>query len=246
MIVEADRKTSKDQDGRESETREKQVTINHQTLTQFPILAALDDDARQKVASYFHERTFPPGQTIALEGEHCGKVYFVIRGVVRVYRLSREGREQVLARLGPGEAFNFVPALDGGPGRASVDALTKVTLYAMPCERFRRIAREHQEVALAVAEHLAAQVRRLSDMVESLALHTIRARLARFLLAQAEGVQQPSHRWTQAEIAAHIGTVREMVGRTLRAFGAAGLIRRQGGQIVVVDREGLEQETVDA
>jgi len=113
--------------------------------------------------------------------------------------------------------------------------------FVIRCERFRRIVREHHEVALAVMERLATEVRRLTDMVEDLALHTVRARLARFLLAQAED-PQPSHRWTQEEIAAHIGTVREMVGRTLRAFTAAGLIHRERGRVVVADREGLERE----
>ena len=88
---------------------------------------------------------------------------------------------------------------------------------------------------------MAAEVRHLSDMVEGLALHTVRTRLARFLLTQAEGTRHPK-RWTQEEIAAHIGTVRDVVGRTLRAFADDGLIRRERGRVVVVDREGLERE----
>jgi len=73
-------------------------------------------------------------------------------------------------------------------------------------------------------------------------LYTVRTRLARFLLAHAESTPLSQRRWTQEEIAAQIGTVREMVGRTLRAFAMAGLIRRQRGRIILVDREGLECE----
>jgi CRP/FNR family transcriptional regulator len=149
----------------------------------------------------------------------------------------------VLAYLGPGEPFNLVPALDGRPNLASVDAVIHTVLYIIPCEGFRRIMRDHHEVALAVMERLAAEVRRLSDMVEDLALHTVRTRLARFLLAQAEGAQPPK-RWTQEEIAAHIGTVRDVVGRTLRTFADDGLIRRERGRLVVVDRAGLEREAM--
>jgi CRP/FNR family transcriptional regulator len=94
---------------------------------------------------------------------------------------------------------------------------------------------------LAVLRYLSAEVRRLSDMVEELALHPVRTRLARFLLAQL-GESSSTQRWTQQEIAAQVGTVREMVGRTLRAFAEEGLIRRQRGRLVVVDREGLERE----
>jgi len=212
-----------------------------QNLSQLPFFARLGDDVLRESAPHIHERTFSPGQVILLEGDLCQAVYFVVRGVVRTHRTSLAGREHVLAYLGPGESFGLVPALDGGPHLASVDAVTDTTFYVIPCEHFRRIVREHPGVALAVLERLASEVRRLSDVVEDLALHTVRTRLARFLLAQAEEAQ-PSHRWTQEEIAAHIGTVREMVGRTLRAFAATGLIRRERGRVVVVDREGLERE----
>jgi CRP/FNR family cyclic AMP-dependent transcriptional regulator len=217
------------------------MVVAAQTLRNSPFFAGLDDGALQDIASHVRERTFSPGQVVIAEGEPCQAVYLVVRGVVRTHRLSPEGREHVLAYLGTGELFNLVPALDGGFNLATVEAVTDTTLYVIPCQRFRSVMREHHQVALAVLESLAAEVRRLSDMVEDLALHTVRTRLARFLLAYAEEMQPP-RRWTQEEIAAHIGTVREMVGRTLRAFVVDGLIRRERGRIVVVDREGLERE----
>jgi len=212
-----------------------------QKPSQLPFFAQLGEDDLLEIAPYIHERTFSPGQMIISEGEPCQAVYFVVQGLVRTRRLSLDGREQVLAYLGPDEPFNLVPALDGGPNLASVDAVTKTMLYTIPCQRFHLIMRHHHQVALAVLERLAAEVRRLSDMVEDLALHTVRTRLARFLLAHAEGTQPPK-RWTQEEIAGQIGTVREMVGRTLRAFAMAGLIRRQRGRIMLVDRGRLERE----
>jgi len=212
-----------------------------QTLRQLSFFAELSTDALQQIALALRKRTFSPGQVIILEGEPCQAVYFVAQGLVRARRMSLEGREHVLAYVGPGESFNLVPAADGSSNLTTVDAVTEATLYIIPCRRFREIMRVHHDVALAVMERLATEVRRLSDMVEDLALHTVRSRLARFLLAQSKDRQAPK-RWTQEEIAARIGTVRETVGRTLRAFAAAGLIRRQRGRIVVVDREGLERE----
>lgn len=211
-----------------------------QNLRQSPFFAGLDDEALQDIASYVHERTFSAGQVIVAEGERCQAVYLVVHGVVRVRRLSPEGREQVLAYLGAGESFNLVPSLDGEPNPSTVDAVLDSTLYAIPCPRFRLIMRQHHQVALAVLEHLAAEVRRLGNMVEELALYTVRTRLARFLLTSAEDGHPPRH-WTQEEIATHIGTVREMVGRTLRTFADEGLIRRERGRIVVADRDALEQ-----
>jgi len=227
------------------------MAITAQTLRQLPFFDRLGEEALQEITRHIHERTFSPGQTIVLEGEPCQAAYFVTGGVVRTCRLSLEGREQVLAYLGPGQFFNLVPVLDGGPTLATVDAVTEATLYTIPCDRFRWIVREHPEVALAALERLAAEVRRLSDMVEDLALHTVRTRLARFLLTHAStglgGAAedgQPSRRWTQEEIATSIGTVRDVVGRVLRAFASEGLIRRERGRLVVVDWAGLEREAM--
>ncbi|MBC8449217.1 MAG: Crp/Fnr family transcriptional regulator [Chloroflexi bacterium] len=217
------------------------MTNSIQTLHQLPFFARLSDDVLRKVARVLHQRTYSPGQVIVLEGEPCQAVYFVAQGLVRTRRISLEGREQVLAYLGPGESFGLVPAVDNGLNPATVDAVTDASLYIIPCQHFRQIMRHEQDVASAALLQLAAEVRRLSDMVEDLALHSVSTRLARFLLMQAEE-GQPRRSWTQEEIAAQIGTVREVVGRTMRAFAAAGLIRRQRGRLVVVDRERLERE----
>ncbi len=217
------------------------MTIRFETLAQLPFFAGLDEEALQRIALHVLEHIVSPGQVVILEGEPCRAVYFVIRGLLREHRMSLDGREQVLAYVGPGGSFNLVSALDGGTNVATMDALSEATVYAIPCKSFRQIVAEHQEVGLAVSQYLAGEVRHLSDLVESLALHPVRSRLARFLLDHAEG--SGSHgRWTQEEIAAQIGTVREMVGRTLRAFVNEGLMRRERGRVVVVNRQGLEDE----
>jgi len=210
-------------------------------LRGLPFLSGLDENALAGLAPYVDELTFSSGQMILLEGEPCRRVYFVVRGLVRTRRMSLGGREQVLAYLGPGDVVNLIPPLDRGLALVSVEAATDATLYAIPCERFRELLREHHAVALAVLEHLAGDVRRLTDMVEDLALHTVRARLARFLLAQVDAPSSSRH-WTQQEISSRIGTVREMVGRTLRAFVDEDLVRRERGRLVITDREGLERE----
>jgi CRP/FNR family transcriptional regulator len=219
------------------------MAIAVQTLAKLPFFSRLGDDALLEIASHIHERTFSPGQMVLLEGEPCQAIYFVAQGVVRTHRLSPEGREQVLAYLGPGEPLNLVPVLDGEPNLATVDAVIDTTLYTIPCERFRQVMRDHHEIALAVIERLATEVRHLSDMVEDLALHTVRTRLARFLLAHADD-KQPPKRWTQEEVAAQIGTVRDVVGRVLRTFTDDGLIRRERERLVVTDRAGLEREAM--
>jgi CRP/FNR family transcriptional regulator len=209
-----------------------------QSLSKLSFLSGLDEPALQALALQVQERVLTPGQVIVLEGEPCHSVYLVARGLVRIRRLSPEGREQVLSYTGAGGFFNLVSALDAGPTSATVDAASEAVVYGIPCGHFEQLIREHPDFAVMVSERLAGEVRRLSDLVESLALYTVRTRLARFLLAAGQ-TERPLRHWTQQEIASHIGTVREMVGRTLRAFTDEGMIRRQRGRLVIIDREGL-------
>ena len=214
-----------------------------QALRRIPFFADCSDDALARTARVAHARTYVPGEMIVLEGHPCQAVYFIAEGKVRVSRVSPGGREQVLAQLGPGQAFNTVPPFQPhGVNHATVQALTPAILYSIPAEDLRRLVAECSELALSVLHDFADRLDRLTDLVEDLSLHTVRGRLARFLLERAEeGVTQ---RWTQEEIAAHLGTVRDMVGRSLRAFASAGLLRVDRQRIVLLDQEGLEEETL--
>jgi len=210
-------------------------------LTAIPALAELSRESLSPLASLARERSYAPGQMIASEGEPCTDVLWVGRGLARLSQLSPEGRENVLAYLGPGECLNLSAALDGGEHLATADAATEALIYAIPAGAFADLARRDAALSYAVATLLAREVRRLTATVKELALHPVRARLARFLLGHAENTP-PQRHWTQQEIATSLGTVRDVVGRVLRAFADEGYIRRERGQLVVVDRRALERE----
>lgn len=214
------------------------------TLSEFMLFADLDGKALRQVAVSVREHHYEPNQIITLRGDPCQGVYLIVRGIVSVRRLSVEGREYVLDYLGPGNCFDLVSVLDGGGSLATMEALADTTLYLIPCDWFGRIVREHNQVAMAALKQMAAQVRYLSDAVEDLALHTVRTRLARFLLSRDNSGTPHLRRWTQEEIAAHIGTVRDVVGRTLRSFTREGLLRRDHGRVVIADRVRLEREAL--
>lgn len=206
------------------------------------LLRGLSEGALARLAHVAVRRTYRPGEIILVEGEPCEAAYFLAEGIVRVFRLSAGGREQVLVRLGPGQAFNTVPPFRAqGTNHATVEAVTRVVAYAVPAAEFRRITGECPDLALAILRDFADRLHHLTNLVEDLSLRTVRGRLARFLLEQAETGQVP-RRWTQEEMASSLGTVRDVVGRTLRAFADAGLIRMDRHRIVLLDREGLEAE----
>jgi len=213
-----------------------------QLITQQPLFSSLSQTTLQDLAQCAIQKDFEAEQIIQLEGDPCRWVGFVQSGAARIYRMTLSGREQVLANLGPGMHFNTVPALDeNSPLRSAVRALTPLTLLLIPVEDYRRQLQKHPDLAYAVLRDFAKRLDHLTDLVEDLSLHSVRGRLARFLLEQAES-GQVSAQWTQDEIAAHLGTVRDVIGRTLRGFMDSGLVRREGARLLLLDREGLERE----
>jgi len=211
-------------------------------LRRIPLLASLSDDALARVVAAAVRREYASREIILIEGDRAEAAYFIIQGNVRAYRLSSEGREQVLARLGPGQTFNTVPPFQSQPvNHATVEALERVTAYVVPTEVLHRLVARNPEVALALLHDFAERLDHLTGLVEDLSLRTVRGRLARFLLQHAEA--GTVHRqWTQHEIAAQLGTVRDVVGRTLRDFADEGLMRMERQRIVVLDRKALEAE----
>jgi CRP/FNR family transcriptional regulator len=186
----------------------------------------------------------PEGQVITLVGEPSDAVYLIAQGRVHIRRLSPEGREYVLSTLGPGQGFNLAAALDGKRNLATASTLTDAVLFKIPIDVFCQVVCGHPQVAVALLEHLAGRMRRLYDEIEDLALHTVRTRLARRLLSAVEGDAPKIQYWTHDEIARHIGSVRDVVGRTLRAFAHEGLVRRERGRLVVTDTTGLRREAM--
>ncbi len=215
--------------------------VSVEELAKLPFFAGLSQGALEEIARVTSRREYASGEVIVLEGDPCQAVHFIAKGLVRMHQVSPEGRDYVLAHLTAGECPDLGPALDGAGSLATLETLGKTTLYVIQCDRFLALMRRHADLALAAATYLASQLRRVSRLARDLALHTVRARLARFLLTHAE--ESPAqHRWTQEMIAAQIGTIRDVVGRSLRAFAEEGLIRRERGRLVIVDREALQRE----
>lgn len=219
------------------------MELTAQALQRVTLFKSLPDDVLARLVDVVHTRSYTPGETIIFEGDPCEAAYFVAEGQVRAYRLSPSGREQDMARLGPGQAFNTVPPFQThGVNHATVAALTPVTVYVVARDDLVRLVAECPNLALALLQDFAHRLDHLTGLVEDLALRTVRQRMARFLLKHV-GDSGETQGWTQDEIAAHLGTVRDVVGRTLRAFAESGLVRLDRQRIVLLDREGLEIET---
>jgi len=222
------------------------MTVDVDELRKAPHFASLSPDDMAHVAAVTVERRYERGDIIILEGDRGGALYFVHSGIVKVFKTSPEGKEQVLRLIEAGSSFNDVPALDAGPNPASAAALEPTVVYATGGAELRRLIVERPGIALAMVQALAGALRHLVTLVEDLSFRHVTARVAKILLAQDTSVAldgKPggaAHRLTQQEMAAMAGTAREMVGRALKELEATGAIRIQRGRITVVNRARLE------
>lgn len=210
-----------------------------QDLKTIQLLANLPADVLHHMAGAAIPLHCTDGQVIDLENA----VYFVIEGTVRAYRSSLSGREQNLLYLKSGHAFNIPQAFSAEEiNPISAVAVGNTRLLKIPFDAFRSIVSRSPEAALAILQNLSLKLVHLTQLTHDLSLRTVRARLARFLLDQSAGTVPAGVQWTQQEIAAQIGSVREVVSRTMRGFVRDGLIRMNRQQIEIIDAAALKTE----
>jgi CRP/FNR family cyclic AMP-dependent transcriptional regulator len=214
------------------------------TLRSVSFCAQLPEAALAALARIATPLQRPAGTILQVEGDLAEAMYIVVAGRVKIARISAGGREQVLNIIPRGGHFNTVPIFDNGLCPANAEALTDVQLLALPRAMVQQAAYDHPALALALLHEFSGRLRHLVNLVDDLALHTVHGRVAGLLLDQAEAAErgQEVAPLTQADMAARIGTVREMVGRTLKSFEALGMIRMDRGMISVVDREALARQ----
>ncbi len=203
-----------------------------------PYFKALTDDELKQLARTLLEKTCDKDEVVFLEGEESQGLYIVRQGSVKVYKLSPEGREQILTYTHAGGSFNEVAVFDGGPNPANVSAVEPTVLWIVPRNAILDLIKRRPEVAIAIIQNLGTRLRHLVGLVEDLSLRQVTARLAKLLLETASG---QGRTLTQQEMAARLGTVREMIGRSLRTLESRGFIKMEHGRIVIVDRAGLEK-----
>ena len=196
-----------------------------------PIFAELDAAALERLAARCVVRTLPAGTVLFTAGEPCRGLYIVESGRVRIYRISPEGREQVLHIEGPGQPVAELPLFDGGAYPASAVTIEESRLAFLPRADFEQLYRTNPDVAHAIIRGLGRRLRHLVQLTETLAFRDVAARLALLLARYAEraGEATPQGtvlelRRTQEELALEIGAARESVSRAFKQLQKKGLI----------------------
>lgn len=207
-----------------------------------PHLAALPPSEAERFARDLVVRQFAAREFIAVEGEPCRGFFVLLTGRARIFRSGADGREQILRLLGPGDTFGEVPVFDGGPNPATVEALDTCDVVLVPSAAFRLAVARHPEVAAALLEHFARRLRSFTELVEQISLQTVQQRIARYLymtareegVATGDGIVVPRS-ITQQDLAALVGSVREVVSRTMRVMEEDGIVEIRRKEILVRD-----------
>ncbi|MBE2223948.1 MAG: Crp/Fnr family transcriptional regulator [Anaerolineae bacterium] len=214
----------------------------HSMLQQMPYFAHVAESTLSELAQQAVHRTFAVNEMIFLEGEPSAGLWIVENGRVKAYKLSPEGQEYILHILGPGDTFNDIAALDGAPNPVSTMAVTDVSAWVIATAVFSQALQADHEMALAVIQGLTERIRFAAGRMEDLALHSVTARLAHFLLDQSENHSLKHPAITRSLIANHLATTPESISRSLRVLEEAGAIRFDRHRIIITQPDILRQQ----
>lgn len=202
-------------------------------LQAHPYFAQVSARQLERLAQKARRRPFDAGQILFLTGEESAGLWILENGRVKVYKVVPEGREHVLHLLGPGDTFNDVPAFDGGPNAASAMTITAGVAWVLSASTLQYALEDDHDLALGVIAGLNQRIRQLVVQIEDLALRSVTARLARFLLEQRDNPSLAGPAVTRALIATHLGTTPETVSRALRTLEEAGALEFDRHRIII-------------
>lgn len=212
-------------------------------LHSFDFLRGLDEDTLVHLAGQADWTVYPADAVIFWEGDVESQLLFLHYGWLKVLKTGPDGREQVLRFLGPGEVFNEIGVFAHKPSPATAITLEEAGIWRIPRTALEETLLQHPRIALQILEKMAERVISLVTLTADLSLRPVEARLARLILEQTkENEVILRHRWaTLSEMAAHLGTVPDVLSRAVRSLTQAGLIEMDKQHIRVLNRPGLTE-----
>jgi CRP/FNR family transcriptional regulator len=214
---------------------------------QTELLRDLDDNIVRSLASHSIEKRLGRDEILFVGGEPAKGIYVIESGAVRAYRSSPEGREQIIHIERAVTTIAEVPVFDNGNYPSTVAGEEPTVLHFLSKEDVMKAAVEHPAIALAAARLMASRLRKCAELVETLSLREVGQRLASWLITEArsQGIKSRDGvrlqlQLTHSQLAARIGTVREVVTRTLIRLEDNGMIIHKDREIIIPDLAALE------
>jgi CRP/FNR family cyclic AMP-dependent transcriptional regulator len=197
----------------------------------------------QQFVAQAHKRSYPPKHTILHAGDTPTTLFLILEGSVSVLLEDKDGKEIVLAYLGPGDFFGEMCLFPEQASRSAIVRTRTTPTLVAECTfvGFRQFARDHHEIMFEIAGQLAARLRSTNSRLSDLAFLDVAGRLAHILLDLSKKPDAMDHprgrvvRISRQELARNAGCSREMAGRVLKKLEEDGLVQSQGRSIVVLN-----------
>lgn len=215
-----------------------------QFLGETQIFEGLPPEQLAKIAQLARPASYEKGEIIFHQGDEGNGFYVVQSGRVKVFKVSKSGKEQILHIFSTGDNIAEVPALDGKSFPASAEALEQTELLFFPRQFFLSLLEQNPTLAVNMLKSFARHMRRFSHLIDNLSLREVPGRLATYLFklsAQADGANTVELDLNKGQIAAMLGTIPETLSRVLYKLSREGLIEVEGNRITLVDRDRLQQ-----
>lgn len=222
-----------------------QTDLLFKRLQAFEFLRGLDQKVVAALAASAIWKIYAQDTVVFWEGDIETNLFYLQYGWLKVIKSGPDGREQILRFLGPGEVFNEIGVFAKRPSPATALALEESGIWLIPRIALEQVLLNHPHTALQIMENMAEHFIGLVALTADLSLRTVEARLAKMLLEQSENGVIPRQRWaTQSELAAHLGTVPDVLSRILRELAKAGLVEIDKQQIRILNRSGLAERAM--
>ena len=213
-----------------------------------PLFSALDDEASASLRRTMVEVRLGRSEVLFAEGDPGDRLYVIGSGKIKLGRTSGDGRENLLAILGPGEMFGELSLFDPGPRTATATSVGECRLIGLGHEDLQPFLLRHPEVAQTLLHALARRLRRTNETLADLVFSDVPGRVAKALLDLSTRFGRPAddgvlvaHELTQEELAQLVGASRETVNKALADFASRGWLRLEARAVVLLDVERLRR-----
>ncbi len=213
-------------------------------ISRIPFFEGLTEDQTKELAKIVLTRSYDRGNTIFSEGEVATGFHAATKGKVKIFKLSPDGKEQILHIFGPWEPFGEVPVFEGRKFPANALALEKTETLFFPRNSLRDLIRKNPDLSFAILAVLSRRLRRFTVMVDDLSLKDAPARLSSHLLylSQSNDNRQSLDLGIpRTQLAALLGTMPETLSRIFTKMINEGIIETQGKRIMIMDRKILQE-----
>ena len=213
-------------------------------ISSFPLFRNLEGPTMNMMENILIRREFARGEQIFSEGLECKGFYIIVKGRVKVYKLSSEGKEQILHIVGPKELLGAVSAFSGSPYPAHADALEKTNAFFFPRKDFLSLIKKEPSVAMNMMANLAMRLQHFTRMIDDLSLKEVPARLAAYLLylCTKTGCGDTIEiDISKGQLASLLGTIPETLSRILRRMNEKGILEVKGRRIRLLKKSVLNE-----